>query len=152
MRRFAGTLVVMAAFAAGCETDEGVKPAADGAVTGEQPASPQVAGPVEPKPTVVEPAKPGMSSKVKYDQSSPAVIVTTPLAEYVRIKDRLVLQNIEYALKLYNAEHGEYPQSHDEFMEKIVKFNNIKLPKLPDGHEYWYDAETHTLMIKHPAE
>ena len=39
------------------------------------------------------------------------------------------------------------PQDHDEFMEKIIKANNIALPKLPFYQEYAYDADEHKLVI-----
>jgi hypothetical protein len=35
-------------------------------------------------------------------------------------------------------------------MEKIVKFNNIKLPQLPPGQTYFYDPETNQLMVRRP--
>lgn len=165
MRKFACVLTVLVAFVTGCETDEPASPAAansagnDAANTVAKPvwekegqAAQGQAAAEKPPETVVEQAKPGMTGKGKYDPNSPAAIVTTPLGAYHRVKEALTLDLITHALNLYNALHGEYPQSHDEFMKEIIQANNIGLPKLPEGHEYWYDAATHTLMVKHPAE
>ena len=48
------------------------------------------------------------------------------------------------------ASEGRNPESHEEFMEKIVKFNQIKLPELPPGHKYVYDPATEQLMVERP--
>ena len=49
--------------------------------------------------------------------------------------------NIQHALDLYQAETGEFPKTYAEFMEKIIKANNIALPTLPFYQEYGYDLE-----------
>ena len=65
---------------------------------------------------------------------------------------QMILNNINYALKLYNAEHGNYPKTHDEFMTKIIRANQIQLPELDEGVEYMYDPEDHTLKVQQIAE
>ena len=42
--------------------------------------------------------------------------------------------------------------SHEEFMEKIVQANNIRLPELPEGHRYLYDPTTNELMVERPKK
>lgn len=64
---------------------------------------------------------------------------------------KMIFTSIEHALNLYWATNDEYPQTHDEFMEKIVKFNQIKLPELDEGVEYIYDPEDHKLKIHRPG-
>src|SRR5206468_9336468 len=66
---------------------------------------------------------------------------------YVTAIGKTSIGNIEYALKLYQAETGEFPKTYEEFMEKIIKANNIALPKLPFYQEYGYDAPSHKLVI-----
>ena len=56
-------------------------------------------------------------------------------------------QAVERALQLFHAEHERYPKDHDEFMEKIIRANNIQLPVLPGGDQYQYDVENHELVI-----
>ena len=55
-----------------------------------------------------------------------------------------------HALNLYWGEKGHYPKTHEEFMEKIIKFNKIQLPELEPGVEYIYDPEDHTLKVHRP--
>jgi hypothetical protein len=80
-------------------------------------------------------------------------LIAGPAVAYFNTREKVVFQiQIPHALNLYNAENGFYPKSHDEFMEKIVEFNQIKLPQLPDGAKYVYDVESHTLMVERPAK
>jgi hypothetical protein len=113
-----------------------------------KPAPPQPAPPPTPVPTVTErvqatPENVGVKGK-EYGGG----IITEPLAQRWRVQDRLVMQNVDYALKLYQADQGRYPATHDEFMEKIIRANNLKLPDLPPGQRYLYVAETHELMVE----
>ena len=66
---------------------------------------------------------------------------------YVSIVSQAASQNIQHALDLYRAETGEFPKTLDEFMEKIIKANNIALPLLPSYLEYAYDAPQHKLVV-----
>ena len=59
---------------------------------------------------------------------------------------------VEKALQLFRAEEGRYPRDYDEFVERIVKPNNIQLPKLPGGKKYKYDVENHTLVVVKSSE
>jgi hypothetical protein len=56
---------------------------------------------------------------------------------------QIILDNITYAMKLYQAEHGRFPKDQEEFMNKIIKPNlpATRLPELPEGWEYYYDPE-----------
>jgi hypothetical protein len=56
-------------------------------------------------------------------------------------------QAVQRALQLFNAEHERYPKDHEEFMERIIKANNLQLPVLPGGDQYQYDVENHELVI-----
>lgn len=58
---------------------------------------------------------------------------------------------IQHALQLYNAQHEKYP-SYAEFMDDIVKANNIRLPVLPGKLRYQYDVENHKLVVVEGAE
>jgi hypothetical protein len=57
------------------------------------------------------------------------------------------MMNMEHAIDLYQAENGRYPKDYNEFMEVIIKANNIALPKLPYYQEYGYDEKAHKLII-----
>jgi hypothetical protein len=78
-------------------------------------------------------------------------VVVTPVKSYFSTKERIVFEiAVPQAMNLFQATEGRFPESHDEFMEKIVKFNNIQLPELPMGHKYVYDPETHELLVERP--
>ena len=66
---------------------------------------------------------------------------------YVSIVSQAASLNIKHALDLYQAETGEFPKTTEEFMEKIIKANNVALPKLPFYQEYGYDAPNHKLVV-----
>ena len=66
---------------------------------------------------------------------------------YVTAIGQTAINNIKHALDLYQASEGQYPQSHQEFMDKIIKANNMALPTLPYYQEYSYDVATHQLRI-----
>jgi hypothetical protein len=101
-----------------------------------------------PQPKVLERVKATPETVGTKGKDYGGGIYTEPLAQRWRIPDRLVLQQVEYALKLFNATEGRYPTSHEEFMEKIVRGNNLKLPSLPLGQRYLYLPETHELMVE----
>ena len=65
-------------------------------------------------------------------------------------KQRIVLDQMHHALELYKATEGHLPKTQEEFMEKIIKANNLKLPELPPGQHYVYDPKTGELMVEKP--
>lgn len=54
---------------------------------------------------------------------------------------------IKKAIQLFQGFEGRYPKDHEEFMSKVIKANNIKLPVLPGNRQYQYDVENHELKI-----
>jgi len=71
---------------------------------------------------------------------------------YFRAQERIVFEiEVPQALNLYKAVNGKGPQTHEEFMEKIIKANNIKLPELLPRERYVYDPEKEQLMVEQPA-
>lgn len=78
-------------------------------------------------------------------------VVVTPAKTLFAFKEKAVFDiQIPQALQLFNASEGRNPESHEEFMEKIVKFNNIKLPELRQGERYVFDPATNELMVERP--
>jgi hypothetical protein len=84
-------------------------------------------------------------------QASTRIVAKDPITiqgnAYVSIIGRASILNIEHAVDLYQAENGRYPKDINEFMEEIIKKNNIALPMLPHYQEYGYDAPQHKLII-----
>jgi hypothetical protein len=57
---------------------------------------------------------------------------------------------VEQRMQLYNAEHGEYPQTYDEFMTLILgkgQPDGLNLPMLPYYQEWAYDVEHRKLVV-----
>jgi len=79
-------------------------------------------------------------------------MIVTPAVVLFRVEERLAYEaKVPYALKLYEAEHGRKPKTHEEFVEQILKPNQINLPELPPGHRYIYDPQAGELMVEKPA-
>ncbi len=80
-------------------------------------------------------------------------IVVEPVKQLIRFEQKAVFGiSIKQALELYKGEHGFYPKTHEEFMDKVIKFNNISLPELPAGQRYIYDPEQAQLMVEKPKQ
>ena len=93
----------------------------------------------------------GATGKGQYGVASeqPMSIITTPVSTYFYAQEKTVFDmQIPQALNLFQASEGRYPNSEEEFMNKIIKANMIVLPKLPEGDSYVYDVPSHTLMVR----
>ena len=116
-----------------------------------EPVGGQPAPPAHPPPgvdTVQEKAQPGVTGK---GQDYGGRLITTPVAAYFSTRERIVFNiQIPEALKLYKAFEGRAPKTHEEFMQKVIKDNSIRLPELPQDHRYVFDPETQQLMVEHP--
>ncbi len=75
-----------------------------------------------------------------------------PSSAYTSAISQLSEGQIKHAIDLYHATNDSYPKDYDEFVNEILKPNNIALPKLPPYQEYGYDANEHKLIIlEYPA-
>ncbi|MBW3601036.1 MAG: hypothetical protein KY475_27685 [Planctomycetes bacterium] len=114
----------------------------------EATAPPEEAAPVEPSVTeepVREKAEVGVGVK---GQNLREGVITTPAKTFFRVQERLIFQQVEQALQLYKATEGRLPQSHDEFMQKVIQPNRIQLPELPAGARYVWDPQKGELMVE----
>jgi hypothetical protein len=66
---------------------------------------------------------------------------------YVTTVGRTSILKIQQAVDLYHAANDRYPKDLEEFMNEIIKPNNIALPKLPPYQAYGYDEPEHKLVI-----
>jgi hypothetical protein len=134
----------------------GVNPGAFGIAVDEAPPPPPPVTtalpppPAPPAAPVREKAQAGVGVKGRSLQGGG--YVATAFATWFHVDQKVTFGLITQAMNLYEAEHGEKPKSHEEFMDKIIGFNQIKLPKLPDGDRYVYDPERGELMVEHPVE
>lgn len=127
----------------GCEVPEldvpKTKPAQQTKVeTSESP----VATPSEPKEFTPRDGKKGKKSR-----EAGGYLGAVGSARFTA-ENSMTINLYKHALDLYWGTNGYYPKTHDEFMEKIIKFNQIQLPELDEGVEYIYDPEDHILKIQ----
>jgi hypothetical protein len=113
-----------------------------------RPQPPVVNAPPAPPPVVQKKAAVGVGAKGRgYGQG----VIATPAASLFAAKEKLVFEaQIPQAMQLFKATEDRAPKDNDEFMEKIIKANNIKLPELPEGDRYMYDPKTEELMVESP--
>lgn len=106
----------------------------------------------EPEAEYVEKkADVGATGKGEYGVTSeePMSIVTVPASTYFKAQEMAVFRmQIPSAMNLFQASEGRYPNSEEEFMTKIIKANQIVLPKLPEGDVYFYDVQARELKIR----
>lgn len=122
---------------------------------GDQPQAEQKHSLTNPKMTdKIGKFDPDEGRKVSDSKGTYSNPITGALEVYGPTLERISKMHIEHAVRLYHAEHGEYPKDYDEFMNRIIKPNNIKLPVLPGGLEYQYDEQNHKLVVveKKPAD
>ena len=77
--------------------------------------------------------------------------ITGPLEAYGPMMEKTAKTGVDYQVSLFYAEHGKWP-TYEQFMEQIIKRNNVRLPVLPAKMEYQYDEATHKLVVVHPEE
>ncbi len=94
-------------------------------------------------------AKPGAGIQGKGYGESPIIgPITAPVRARFVAEQQINLNLMQHTLDLYKAEHdGKGPKSHEEFMKVIIADGAIKLPTLPAGQRYRYDAKTEKLMV-----
>ena len=73
--------------------------------------------------------------------------ITGALEAYQPLKEQIAGLGIDHAINLFQATEGRYPKDHDEFMTRIIKENQIRLPVLSPGKAYEYDVANHKLVI-----
>ena len=77
--------------------------------------------------------------------------ITAPLSAYGPMMEKISDIVVDQQLAFFNIEHERYP-TYEEFMEKIIKANNIWLPVLPYKGHYEYDVENHELKSVYTRE
>jgi len=102
--------------------------------------------------TVTVKAEVGAGAKGHYGPPTggPMDIITVPISAGFRTRERISFLLIDDAMNKFKAEHDRVPESHNEFMEKIVRAGNITLPPLLPGQEYLYDPKDGELKIRKP--
>ena len=128
----------------------------------EQDALPQDALPQDAPPqdaadvSVLVRAEVGLGPRGHYAPpaaNNPAGIITAPISAMFRTRERVTFfQPMEQAMNLFRATHDRLPNSHEEFMEQIIRANHLRLPELPPGQEFVYDPARGELMVRRPRD
>ncbi len=118
------------------------------------PSAVQPARPSQPAPppnTNLEKAQPGVGKQGR-DYGGGAIMapITVPVRTYFQARDRITFDiQVADGIRMYKATNGFAPKTHEEFMEKIIKEGQIKLPELPPGDRYIYIPEKEDLFVEH---
>jgi hypothetical protein len=75
-------------------------------------------------------------------------LISGPATTQFKVEQKMILEvQIPHALQLFRGEHGRLPESHEEFMTKIVQANQLSLPELPEGMVYRFNTAEGTLWV-----
>jgi hypothetical protein len=77
---------------------------------------------------------------------------TAPLVAYGPALERSFIPLINHDIASFHALEGRYPKDYNEFMEKIIKANERRLPVLPGGKRWVYDEKAHELKVVQDLE
>jgi hypothetical protein len=147
----AATVVFLAV---GCEEERNV--GGKGQSQGQTQAKPKASVPKQPEFIVgkrtqeIKNAAPELEkggAKVATTKITAKDYITLQGNAYVTSIGRTSILSIQHAMDLYHAANDRYPKDYDEFMNEIIKANNIALPKLPYYQQYGYDEKEHKLLI-----
>lgn len=107
--------------------------------------------PASPKPApgmTLEKAQAGSGDKGRGYEPG---VITTPVAVYFTARERIMFEiQIPALLQDFEFQNNRSPKSNEEFMEKVIKKNNIQLPSLPPNSRYVYDPKEKQLMVEKP--
>jgi hypothetical protein len=140
--------------------DELERPAAPAAAA--RPAPAKVQPPADPQFIVGRRTQKIENAQAEIQQGgaravAPKILAKDPITlsgnAYVFAIGKTAQMNIDHAIDLYKATNDRYPKDYDEFINEIIKANNISLPQLPYYQKYGYDDQTHKLIIlEYPHE
>jgi hypothetical protein len=106
--------------------------------------------PAKPPEMEIVAAESGVGKKGQKLKDQEGILVT-PIKALFAAEQRVVFEiQIPHAMQLYKAMHERAPKTHDEFMNEIIKANQIVLPELPVGNSYIYVPEMEQLMVQRP--
>ena len=113
--------------------------------TASNPPAPAVQAPAE---SVKAQVGVGAKGRSLDNETGVGKMVSAPVSALFAVKERVAFDiQIPQALGLFRATEGRLPKSHEEFMEKIIKANQIKLPELPAGMVYRFNTELGELWV-----
>lgn len=92
-------------------------------------------------------AQPGVAAQGR-SLDNETSIIAMPAKAFFTMREKAIFQiQIPQAISFFQGSEGRLPNSHDEFMSKIIAANNIQLPRLPPDRQYFYDPQQGELMV-----
>jgi hypothetical protein len=80
-------------------------------------------------------------------------VVVTPVKAYFAAKERIVFEiQFPSQYQIYKAMNDDVPKDFDDLKTKVLDPYQIKLPPLPPGHKYVWNAETEELQVERPKK
>jgi hypothetical protein len=78
-------------------------------------------------------------------------VVVTPVKAYFAAKERIVFEiQFPSQYQIYKAMSDDVPKDFADLKVKVLDAYQIKLPELPIGHKYIWDAATEQLLVERP--
>ncbi len=113
-----------------------------------QPAQQSSLPPPEPGTERVK-AQAGVGAKGRSLDNEQGLLVT-PVKAFFAAKERIAFEQAFYGqYRLYRATE-DAPKDYDELKAKVLDPYMIKLPPLPPGHKYVWDAANEELQVERP--
>jgi hypothetical protein len=80
-------------------------------------------------------------------------VIVTPVKAFFATRERIAfVAQFQHQYDIYKAMTGEVPKDFDELKAKVLDPYQIKLPQLPPGHRYVWDAEKEELQVERPRQ
>jgi len=119
-------------------------------------ARPNSPPPVQPAQPGSEPgtervkAQAGVGAKGRSLDAYQGGLLVTPAKAYFAAKERIAFEQAFYGqYRLYRATEDP-PKDFADLKTKVLDPYQIKLPQLPQGHKYVWDAEKEELQVERP--
>lgn len=80
-------------------------------------------------------------------------VIVTPVKAFFAARERIAfVAQFQHQYDIYKAMTGEVPKDFDDLKAKVLDPYQIKLPQLPPGHRYVWDAEKEELQVERPRQ
>jgi hypothetical protein len=132
---------------AGCEP----QPPAASVSNQPPPPPPPGAAPEVPEPEMERvKAEAGVGAKGRSLDQHEGLVVT-PIKAYFAARERIAfVAQFQHQYDLYKAMADDVPKDFDDLTAKVLEPFQIKLPQLPPGHRYVWDAAKEELQVERP--
>ena len=133
-----------------------VQPAPQPAQPAPQPAQPvmQPAQPPQPAAPATEQVKAQKGVGLAGRSLDPHEgLIVTPAKAYFTVRERIIFEDqIPKSVQLYKATNDKVPQTFEDFKAQILDPAQIRLPELPPGQRYVWDAKAEQLNVERPRQ